>query len=115
MFITITDSTGHFPLFLQENKTTIHNVFNGYSMSRLKVYSTGTCPVCENTKALLKKWGITYEEVRVDLDKSALREFSHLTNGARTVPQISIDGKWIGGFTELTELHMDNALDDLML
>jgi len=83
-------------------------------MSRLKVYSTGICPVCENTKALLVKWGIPYEEVRVDLDKAALREFSLVTNGARTVPQITIDGKWIGGFTELTELHMDDELDDLM-
>jgi len=83
-------------------------------MSRLKVYSTGICPVCENTKALLVKWGIPYEEVRVDLDKAALREFSRITNGARTVPQITIDGKWIGGFTELTELHMEDELDDLM-
>lgn len=83
-------------------------------MTRLKVYSTGICPVCDNTKALLVKWGIPYEEVRVDLDSAALREFSQVTNGARTVPQITIDGKWIGGFTELTELHMDDALDDLM-
>jgi glutaredoxin 3 len=83
-------------------------------MTRLKVYSTGICPVCDNTKALLVKWGIPYEEVRVDLDSAALREFSQVTNGARTVPQITIDGKWIGGFTELTELHMDDALDELM-
>jgi glutaredoxin 3 len=83
-------------------------------MARLKVYSTGICPVCENTKALLVKWGIPYEEVRVDLNKAALREFSLVTNGARTVPQITIDGKWIGGFTELTELHMDDELDVLM-
>jgi glutaredoxin 3 len=83
-------------------------------MTRLKVYSTGICPICDNTKALLKKWGIPYEEVRVDLDQTALREFSQVTNGARTVPQITIDGKWIGGFTELTELHMDDELDHLM-
>jgi glutaredoxin 3 len=83
-------------------------------MTRLKLYSTGTCPICENTKALLLKWGIPYEEVRVDLDTAALREFSLVTNGARTVPQITIDNKWIGGFTELTELHMEDELDDLM-
>jgi glutaredoxin 3 len=39
---------------------------------------------------------------------------ARLTSGARTVPQIAIDGKWIGGFSELTELHMDGVLDDLM-
>jgi glutaredoxin 3 len=83
-------------------------------MSRLKVYSTSVCPICDKTKTLLTKWGITYEEVRVDQDQAALREFSQVTHGARTVPQITIDGKWIGGFTELTELHMEDELDHLM-
>ena len=83
-------------------------------MARLKVYSTGICPICDKTKALLVKWGIPYIEVRVDQDQAGLREFSQITNGARTVPQISIDDKWIGGFTELTELHMEDELDELM-
>lgn len=83
-------------------------------MTRLKIFSTGICPICEKTKALLQKWGIAYEEVRVDLDMEGRREFAEKTNGARTVPQITIDGKWIGGFTELTELHMEDKLDDLM-
>ncbi len=82
-------------------------------MARLKVYSTGICPMCDKTKSLLTKWGIPYDEIRVDQGQIALREFSQVTNGARTVPQITIDGKWIGGFTELTELHMDDELDDL--
>ena len=83
-------------------------------MARVTVYSTGRCPICEKTKILLGKWNIPYDEVRVDQNPAGLREFSRITNGARQVPQIAIDGKWIGGFTELTELHMDNALDELM-
>jgi glutaredoxin 3 len=83
-------------------------------MARLKVYSTAICPICDKTKSLLNKWGIQYDEVRVDQDRAALREFSQVTNGARTVPQITIDGNWIGGFSELTELHMDDKLDDLI-
>ncbi len=83
-------------------------------MARLKVYSTAICPICDKTKSLLNKWGIHYDEVRVDQDSAALREFSQVTNGARTVPQITIDGNWIGGFSELTELHMDDKLDDLI-
>ncbi len=83
-------------------------------MARVKVFSTGMCPICEKTKTLLTKWGIAYDEARVDTDMAARREFTEITNGARTVPQIAIDGKWIGGFTELTELHMDNELDDLV-
>jgi glutaredoxin 3 len=83
-------------------------------MNKVKVYSTGTCPVCVKAKAFLDKRGIAYDEVRVDLDRSALKEFSVVTNGARTVPQIVVDGKCVGGFTELTELHMDGGLDHLI-
>ncbi len=83
-------------------------------MARLKVYSTGICPICDKTKSLLEKWGVPYDEVRIDQNQSGLREFSKITNNARSVPQITIDGKWIGGFSELTELHMDDKLDDLM-
>ena len=83
-------------------------------MARLTIYSTGRCPVCEKTKSLLDKWRIAYNEVRLDQDNTVHREFARLTNGARTVPQITIDGKWIGGFSELTEMHMDSELDELM-
>ena len=83
-------------------------------MVRVKVFSTGRCPICDKTKNLLNKWGIPYEEARVDTDHAALREMAQLTDGARTVPQITIDGKWIGGFSELTMLHMDDELDHLM-
>ena len=84
-------------------------------MNRVKVFSTGTCPICDKTKSLLKKWNIPYDEARIDIDRDLMREFTLLTSGARSVPQISIDGKWIGGFNELTELHMDDKLDPLML
>lgn len=83
-------------------------------MARVKIYSTGTCPICDKTKTLLAKWGIPYDEARIDLDRGLLREFSEITDGARTVPQLTIDGRWIGGFNELTEMHMDGALDDMM-
>jgi len=83
-------------------------------MARIKIFSTGVCPICDKTKALLTKWKIPYEEARVDQDPAALREMAAATNSARTVPQILIDGQWIGGFSELTELHMDNKLDELM-
>ena len=83
-------------------------------MSRLTVYSTGTCPICEQTKKLLQKWHIPYQEIRLDQQPSELKHFAEVTQGARMVPQILIDGKWIGGFTELTEMHMEDQLDDLM-
>lgn len=83
-------------------------------MSRVTVYSTGTCPICDKTKTLLNKWGIAYQEKRVDQDTAALREMLEISNHARTVPQLAIDGKWIGGFNELTEMHMEGELEALM-
>ena len=83
-------------------------------MSKVTIYSTGTCPLCDKSKTLLAKWGITYEEKRVDLNQDNLAEMHSISNGARTVPQIVIQGKWIGGFSELTELHMDGELDELI-
>jgi glutaredoxin 3 len=83
-------------------------------MARVKVYSTASCPFCVKAKQLLEKWNIPYDEFRIDTDAAARREFSVVTNGARTVPQILIDGNCIGGFTELTELHMEDKLQHLM-
>jgi len=83
-------------------------------MARVKIFSTGACPICDNTKKLLSKWGIQYDEARVDQDRTELKQMLEVTEGARTVPQILIDGKWIGSFTDLTELHMDGKLEDLM-
>lgn len=83
-------------------------------MSDVRIYSTGICPICDKTKQLLKKWQIPYDEYRVDQDSAALKEMMAGTNNARTVPQLWIKGKWIGGFTELTEMHMDGELDELM-
>jgi glutaredoxin 3 len=83
-------------------------------MARVTVYSTGTCPICEQTKKLLSKWTIPFDEIRLDLEPGEHRRFAELTQGARMVPQILIEGKWIGGFSELTELHMEDELDHLM-
>jgi len=83
-------------------------------MAEVKIFSTGTCPICDKTKTLLKKWNISYDEARVDQSQADLKEMLEKTDHARTVPQIIIRGKWIGGFSELTELHMDGELDDLV-
>lgn len=83
-------------------------------MARVKVFSTASCPFCVKAKHLLNKWNIPYEEAMIDTDAAARSEFAEATNNARTVPQIIIDGECIGGFTELTELHMDDKLEHLI-
>ena len=85
-------------------------------MPRVTVYSTASCPICVKAKTMLGKWNIDYSEIRIDIDTDdeALEAFCDATHGARSVPQILIDGKLIGGFSELTELHMDGELNQLM-
>lgn len=83
-------------------------------MARVTIYSRSDCPICTRAKTMLDKWKIDFEEISVDRDDSAQREFEETTKGASTVPQIIIEGELIGGFSELTELHMDGDLDDLM-
>jgi glutaredoxin 3 len=63
---------------------------------------------------MLDKWEIAYDEVMIDVDEAALKEFAEVTHGARTVPQIIIDGRPIGGFSELMGLHKDGELARLM-
>jgi glutaredoxin 3 len=79
---------------------------------KIIIYSTNTCPICVKTKELLTKWGLPFEQKMIDEDRKLMSEFSQVTNGARMVPQIVIDGKHIGGFSDLTELHMDGFFDN---
>ncbi len=58
--------------------------------------------------------GIGFGEVLIDSDEAAMQEFVQVTNGARTVPQIIIDGVPIGGLSELMKLQQEGRLDGLM-
>jgi len=82
-------------------------------MAKVKVYSTATCPICDKAKQCLTKWNIDHEVLMIDESQEALKEMQRISNNARSVPQIVIEDKWIGGFAELTELHMDGGLDHL--
>ena len=82
-------------------------------MSRVTIFSREDCPICSKAKSMLHKWNIDFEDIPLD-NETAQLDFEKVTNGADTVPQIIIDGKLIGGFSELTELHMDGELEYLM-
>jgi len=79
-------------------------------MARVEIYTTSNCPYCVQAKRLLKARGIAFEEFDVELD-AKLREQVIQRSGRRTVPQIFIDGRSIGGFQELAAL---DAGGDLM-
>ena len=64
-------------------------------------------------KALLDGKGIAYEEIALDDDPAFRQKLFDLTGGW-TVPQILIDGRPIGGYTELWRLDRDGRLDELL-
>lgn len=76
---------------------------------QIKMYTKEYCSFCHAAKNLLAKRGLKYEEISVFRDVEAEKLMRELTGGT-TVPQIIIDGKPIGGYTELVELDMDGEL-----
>ena len=76
---------------------------------QIKMYTKSYCSFCFAAKNLLAKRGLAYEEIPVLDDPDAEREMRELT-GRTTVPQILIDGKPIGGYTELVDLDMEGEL-----
>ena len=82
-------------------------------IAEVKVYTTQTCPYCIRAKALLKKRDIPFEEIDVSRDEEK-RGWLVKASGMRTVPQIFIDGKPIGGSDELHALDASGELEKLL-
>lgn len=82
-------------------------------MAKVIVYTTDYCPYCVRAKALLRHKGVAFEEVDVGAD-DVLRDKMVAESGRRTVPQIFIDGRPIGGFDELNALEQNGELDALL-
>ncbi|MBI5720082.1 MAG: glutaredoxin 3 [Burkholderiales bacterium] len=79
-------------------------------MNPVRMYTTQVCPYCVRAKALLRQRGVAeIEEIRVDLDPSQREHMVHLT-GRRTVPQIFIGGRHVGGCDELIALDQAGGL-----
>ena len=78
------------------------------------IYSSLTCPYCDHAKDLLDNKGLAYKEINVDQDPKQLKEMVERSDGRRTVPQIFIDGKHIGGFDDLRRLNESGKLDALV-
>ena len=77
---------------------------------KIKIYTTKTCGYCFLAKNLLKRNNCTYKEIDVSDREDIRQKMTTLSNGLRTVPQIFIGEKHIGGFTELNKLHIGGKL-----
>lgn len=81
---------------------------------RILVYSTPFCGYCAAAKRLLTAKGADYAEIDVMMDPERRQEMLAKSGGLKTVPQIFIDGRHIGGFDDLNALDKAGELDPLL-
>lgn len=86
----------------------------GHAQPKVVMYCTEVCPYCVNAERLLKRKGVAMiEKIRVDLQPE-LRIQMESKTGRRTVPQIYIGNKHIGGFDDLAALDRAGGLEPLL-
>ena len=79
----------------------------------VRIYTTRTCPYCVRAKRLLQKKSVPYQEIDVSWDDEARLRLMQAT-GRRTVPQIFIGEKHVGGSDDLHALEERGELDGLL-
>ncbi|MBU3719906.1 MAG: glutaredoxin 3 [Burkholderiaceae bacterium] len=83
-------------------------------MAKVVMYSTAVCPYCQRAEMLLKQRGVNeIEKIRIDLDPAQRDQMIEKT-GRRTVPQIFIGDRHVGGFDDLAALDRDGGLAPLL-
>ena len=83
-------------------------------MADVTIYATMFCPYCARAKRLLDAKGVKYTEIDVDATVGARAEMVQKAGGRRTVPQIFIDGRHVGGSDDLHALDRAGKLDSLL-
>jgi len=82
--------------------------------ARVLMYCTAVCPWCVRAERLLQARGVSeIEKVRIDLDPAQRQQMMSRT-GRRTVPQIFIGERHVGGYDDLAELDHDGDLVPLL-
>lgn len=82
-------------------------------MAHVRIYTSPSCGYCYYAKELLREKGVQFEEVDVTRDFEKRRWLAEVT-GKRTVPQVFIDGKACGGYTDIAALDRTGRLDVLL-
>jgi glutaredoxin 3 len=83
-------------------------------MAKIELYTTTYCPYCVKAKRLLDAKDVDYTEIDVTGDDEARLALVEKSGGRRTVPQIFINDKPIGGSDDLHALEQSGELDQLL-
>ena len=81
---------------------------------KVLMYCTAACPFCQAAERLLLQKGAEVDKIRVDLEPSRRAEMTQKSGGRRTVPQIWIGARHIGGCDDLYDLDRRGGLDPLL-
>ncbi len=83
-------------------------------MKKVVIYTGPMCNFCSAAKHLLNKKKVSYEEIDIGYDEKKREEMVKKSNGAKTIPQIFIEEKHVGGYVELKALENKGELDKLL-
>ena len=83
-------------------------------MAKVVIYTTTVCPFCTRAKMLFNKKGAAFEEINLTQNPERGAEMLQKSGGQRTVPQIFINDRHIGGCDDLYELELDGELEPLL-
>jgi glutaredoxin 3 len=83
-------------------------------VAKVEIYTTSYCPFCIRAKSLLQGKGIAFNEIDVTDDDAMCEKMIELSGGRRTVPEIFINGKIVGGYDELSALDARGELDAML-
>lgn len=83
-------------------------------MTRILLYTTPFCGYCRAAKTLLRNKGFEFEEIDVAFDAEKRTEMIERALGRRTVPQIFIHGRHVGGYDELAALEREGRLEAVL-
>lgn len=83
-------------------------------MAKVEIYTSPFCGYCHRAKQLLRQKGVIFLEIDVMTDTAKKQEMIVRAQGGRTVPQIFIDERHIGGCDDLYALDQQGGLDPLL-
>jgi glutaredoxin 3 len=80
----------------------------------VEIYIWTTCPFCIKAKKLLDSKGVQYTEYNLDGDEAGRSKMADRTGGRKSVPQIFIDGNYIGGCDDVHALDRAGKLEPML-
>ena len=83
-------------------------------MVEVRMYCSAICPYCFQAERLLKSKGVDIQKIFIDTMSDGFGELARLT-GRRTVPQIFIGDRHVGGYDDLADLEFAGELDPLLM